>query len=406
MSRTSSTTKASRSRGRGVSPTGEAWGYVLAVFFSSRILFMGVGALAVVLLPGATPAGEPLEPTGIFGYWAHWDGAWYSEIATDGYDARFPASTAFFPLFPMLVRLGAAIAGGPAIWGVGISLISTVFALFFLYRIGEHLFDRSAARAATLCFAFFPTAFFLNAVYTEALFLALTMGAVWAGLVRRDLLLAGILGALAAATRNVGVLLLIPLGLEWLRNRREFGGGALASLALIPAGLIGYAAFLWGRFDAPLVFLGQQEEYWGRTLTNPIETFGNAWTSAREGLQYVFDPGTLFFSASAGPSLAASNTLNLIFLALFSAVLLAGLFVLRPGLWLYAFVLAALPILTPSPNFPLMSLPRFVLAAFPVFLVLGALLSRTRAGLAIWLIASGVLGVALTALFATWRWVA
>ncbi|QIN77815.1 hypothetical protein GBA65_03990 [Rubrobacter marinus] len=43
--------------------------------------------------------------------------------------------------------------------------------------------------------AFFPTAFFFNALYTEALFLALSAGAVWAALVRRDLLLAGALGA-------------------------------------------------------------------------------------------------------------------------------------------------------------------------------------------------------------------
>ena len=367
---------------------------------------MGVGALAVALLPMAEPGGDPLQPRGVFGYWAHWDGAWYSEIATDGYDARYPASTAFFPLFPMIVRLGAAIVGGPAVWGVGVSLLSTVFALFFFYRIAENLFDRNAARVATLCFAFFPTAFFLNAVYTEALFLAFTTGAVWAGLVRRDLLLAGILGALAAATRNLGVLLLIPLGLEWLQHRREFGRGGLASLCLVPVGLLGYVAFLWGEFGDPLVSFKQQGDYWGRTLTNPLRTLGESWTSAREGLPYLLDPGTLFLDSSAGPSLAASNTLNLLFLVLFVVVIIGGAFVLKPGLWLYAFVLTVVPILTPSPNFPLMSMPRFMLGAFPLFLILGALLSRTRAGFTVWLVLSGISGVALTVLFTTWRWVA
>jgi hypothetical protein len=53
-----------------------------------------------------------------------------------------------------------------------------------------------------------------------------------------------------------------------------------------------------------------------------------------------------------------------------------------------------------------MSLPRFVLGAFPVFLVLGFLLSRSRWTLAAWLAFSGGLGVALTALFVSWRWVA
>jgi hypothetical protein len=95
-----------------------------------------------------------------------------------------------------------------------------------------------------------------------------------------------------------------------------------------------------------------------------------------------------------------------VFLVILVAILIGGLFVLKPGLWMYAFVLTLIPVLTPSPNFPLMSMPRFMLGAFPLFLILGVLLSRTRAGVTIWLVFSVVLGIALTALFTTWRWVA
>ncbi len=123
----------------------------------------------------------------------------------------------------MIVRVGTALGGGPAFWGVIVSLVVTVFALYFLYRIAEKLWGVRAARATVLAFALFPVAFFLNAVYTEALFVAFTAGAYWAADVRRHFLLAGILGAFAAGTRNFGVLLLIPLFYEWLRNRREFG---------------------------------------------------------------------------------------------------------------------------------------------------------------------------------------
>jgi hypothetical protein len=144
----------------------QTWTFVLAVFGLSRLLFLGAGALAATFLPQAEPAGDPLEPPGFLSYWAHWDGAWYSQIATEGYGERAPSSTAFFPLYPLLVRLGAAIGGGPALWGVLISLLSTLFALFFVYRIAEKLYGVSAARAATLALAFFPTAYFLNAVYT------------------------------------------------------------------------------------------------------------------------------------------------------------------------------------------------------------------------------------------------
>jgi hypothetical protein len=386
--------------------TREAWTFVLAVFALSRLLFMGVGALAAAYLPQAAPAGDPLEPRGALYYGAHWDGAWYSEIAIGGYGERAPTSTVFFPLYPMFVRLGVALGSGPALWGVMVSLSATLLALYFLYRIAEDLYGSRAARAATMALAFFPTAFFLNAVYSEALFLALTTGAYWVAHLRRNLLLAGMLGSLAAATRNLGIILLVPLLIEWLRYRREFGMKGLAGLALIPAGLLAYVAFLWGRFGDPLVFARQQGEYWGRELTNPVTTLSRAWQAAREGARYLFDPETLFLSTSATPALEASNTLNLAFLVLFLVLMVVGFAVLPPGLSLYTLIVVLLPVLTPAPSFPLMSLPRFVLGAFPVFLVLGYLLSRARPVLILWLLLSATTGVALTVLFTTWRWVA
>jgi len=367
---------------------------------------MVAGALAATFLPGADPAGDPLEPQGFLNYWANWDGAWYSEIAIGGYGASAPESTAFFPLYPVLVRLGSSLAGGPAVWGVLISVLCTAFALFFVYRIAENLYGVRAARASTLALAFFPTAFFLNAVYAEALFLALTAGAVWAARVRGNFWLAGTLGALAAATRNLGVLLLIPLFFEWVRRRREFGVRALASLVLVPAGLVAYAVFLRQRFGDGLVFARQQSAYWERELMNPLTTLGRAWQDAGEGMKYVLDPSTLFLGAPAGPSLEASNTLNLVFLILFLLAMLVGFVVLPPDLSIYTSLIVLLPVLTPAPQFPLMSLPRFVLGAFPVFLVLGYLLSRRRAALVSYLVLAGGLGVALTVLFTTWRWVA
>ncbi|MCA3749178.1 MAG: hypothetical protein IN808_08600 [Rubrobacter sp.] len=378
---------------------------MLGVFAASRLFFMSVGALAVWLLPQAEPAGDPLGPPGLLSYWARWDGAWYSEIAAEGYGERAPQSTAFFPLYPLLLRVGISAGLGPAVWGVALSLAFTLLALYFVYRISERLYGLRAARAATLCLAFFPTAFFLNAVYTEALFLALSAGSLWAGLVRRDLLLAGLLGALAAATRNLGVLLALPLLFEWWRCRRELGPRSLAGVALVPAGLLGYMAFLWARFGDPLLFAGQQS-YWGRALTAPSVTARMAWEAAAEGAGYLLQPSALFLDTSPTPALAASNALNAIFLVLLLALLGAAIAVLPPGLSAYTLLGAALPLLTPSPSFPLMSLPRFMLGLFPLFLVLGVLLSRSRTALLAWLAASATAGAALTAMFVTWRWVA
>ena len=223
---------------------------------------------------------------------------------------------------------------------------------------------------------------------------------------RRDLLLAGLLGALAAATRNLGVLLLIPLLYEWLRHRQEFGWRGLLGMGIVPAGLLGYATYLWTRFGDPLLFARQQGDYWGRELANPGETLGRAWSAAAAGMRYVLEPATLFVERDPTAALSASNTLNLVFLVLFLVLMGVGFAVLPPGLSVYTFATTLLPILTPTPSFPLMSLPRFMLGAFPLFLVLGYLLSKSRPALWAWLVLSSSLGAALTAMFATWRWVA
>ena len=339
-------------------------------------------------------------------YWAHWDGAWYTEIASEGYEAHAPASYAFFPVFPMIVRVASALGGGPALWGILVSLAATVFALYFLYSTAEKLQDRNTARAATLGLALFPTAFYLNAPFTEALFLAFAIGAYWAAYVRRDLLLAGVLGALAAATRNLGVLLLVPLGYEWLRNRREFGWRGVWEMAIVPTGLLGYVAFLWTRFGDPLIFADVQTTYWGRGLTNPGATLQDAWIDAGEGLRYILDPATLFLDSSASPALEVSGIVNIAFLVLFLVLMGMSFAVLPPGLSLYSFSVLLLHIITPSPLIPLLGLPRFMLEAFPLFVVVGLVLSRSRLALGSWLLLSGGLGTALTILFVTWRWVA
>jgi len=382
-----------------------AWAFVLAVFVSSRIFFLGVGTFAVMMLPNLEPASPLWSPVGIWKYWANWDGGWYVTIATEGYGS--PQSTAFFPFYPLIVYVGTFLGIGPALSGVLVSLVATLFALYFLYRIAEKYWDLKVARTAVLTFAFFPTAFFLNAVYTEALFVALSAGAVWAAYVRRDLLLAGVLGALAAATRNYGLLLLIPLGYEWLFNREEFGWGGLWKIAVVPTGLVGYMIFLQGRFEDPLSFYYQQGSMWRRALTAWPRTMENAWVTAGEGLHYFLDPATLFLERSRDPSYLASNTTNFAFFVLLLVLLVVGLFTSLPlGLWTYAFFVMFLPVLTPIQSFPLVSLPRFMLSAFPLFLVFGYLLSRSRLALYVWLILSASIGAALTSMFVTWRWVA
>jgi hypothetical protein len=155
-----------------------------------------------------------------------------------------------------------------------------------------------------------------------------------------------------------------------------------------------------------MVFAQAQSDYWGRELTNPLTTLEDAWTAAGESMSYLLDPAPLFLDSSASPTLEASGAVNIAFFIFFLVLMGIGFAVLPPGLSVFSFVVMLLHILTPSPLIPLLGLPRFVLEAFPIFLALGLLLARSRLALGAWLLISGVLGMALTTLFVTWRWVA
>jgi len=132
----------------------------------------------------------------------------------------------------------------------------------------------------------------------------------------------------------------------------------------------------------------------------------NAWVSAGEGLHHLLDPAALFLGRSPNPAFLAANTTNLAFFVLLLVLLAIGFTILPLGLWTYALVVTLLPVLTPTEAFPLVSLPRYMLSAFPLFLALGYLLSRSRPALYMWLVISASIGAALTSMFVTWRWVA
>lgn len=393
---------------------GDGLVFVLLVFAASRLLYLTAGDLFSRIVPVSrfqTVTGD--VPFGRLSLWSHWDGEHYIALAADGY-LRPPenVSPAFFPLYPLLTRSFAELFGGPAswpavsVWGTLVSLLFLPPALFFVYRIAEDGWDAGVARGAVLALAFFPTTFFFNAVYTESLFLALSAGSLWAARVRRDLLLACLFAGLAAATRNVGVFLLAPLAYEWFRNR-EIYRWRVAYLALAPSGLAVYAGYLWLRFGSPLLFYTDQAK-WGRAAAGPLETAGDAWRAAVRGAGWFFDPrlwADPSFVGLVNHVALANNLYNLLFFVFALVVLLSGLRDLPPDLSVYAFLLVLPAALFGTPQSPLMGAPRYVLVAFPLFIVLG-LLYRNRPVFVAGLVLSAAASLVFCALFVSWRFVA
>jgi hypothetical protein len=381
-----------------------AWRDVLVVWAVSRAAFLVVGALGHAFLSTGDFVGAYHAPAGTLSYWANWDGAWYSHIATHGYDNA--TTTAFFPLFPIVVRGVMELGAGPALAGVLVSSAAALAACFFVYRLAERWSDVRAARAAALALALFPTSFFLNAAYSESLFLALTGGCLWALYVRRDVFTAGAFGYFAAVTRNVGVLLVIPLAYEWFRNRREHGPDAIVGLLGPPVGLATYCFYLWKASHKPLLFAVAQKAAWDRTATSPLTTVAHGWHQSSNGFAYVFRPDRVFGTTSVNPPFLLSETVSFACLVVV-VVLVVGAFRYLP--WpvaVYCVPVAIAPLLLPGPQIALIGYPRYALAPVPLFVVLGRLLSKRRSVLALWLLATAALAVYLTLEFVTWRWVA
>jgi hypothetical protein len=388
--------------------------FVLAVYAASRLFYLISGSLLAYLVPTSSFQRITLDmPSGSMNIWSHWDGEHYVTLAMGGYlHPPDNVSPAFFPLYPLLLRSFAELFGGPiskealSVWGPLISLLFLPFALYFIYHIALEGWGERVARGTVLILALFPTTFFLNAAYTESLFLALSAGSMWAMRVKKDLLVACVLAGFAAATRNVGIFLVVPLMYEWIKDveRSRWQG---VYLLLAPGGLFAYMVYLWVRFGDPLLFYSAQES-WGRQATGPLDTASRAWGAAVEGAGRLLDPD-LWAHPSLGNAAnqlaGASNFFNLAFFVFAMVVLLAGSRYLPLSLTIYGLLLVAPATLFGTPGSPLMGTPRYVLVAFPVFIVL-ALLFRNRALLGGWLVASTLLSLVLCGLFVSWRFVA
>ena len=255
---------------------------ILWLFIATRLLLVALTYIGYILFP-VPPHVYPVQPVDIVGLltsWNHWDAVHYTQIAQSGYQNIF--DTAFFPLFPLLIKGGALLIGNHGYIAIGMILsnLALLGALFVLYQIATDMLGEQVGRRAILYLCIFPTAFFFFAPYNESLFLLLTSSAFLA-LRRQKWWLAGALGLFAALTRSAGLLLVFPYLYElWVarKNMADDEQSAfhkiwqslpkLLPVALIPLGTIIYAFYCWRVFHDPLAFSTVQS-HWDRQLTVP-----------------------------------------------------------------------------------------------------------------------------------------
>ena len=341
--------------------------------------------------------------------WARWDSVWFLRIAEEGYGSIERAAAAFYPGYPAAVGVVGRIFGGHYVTaGIAVSLAAALGAFVLLYRLAESRLGAEGARRAVLYLALFPMTFFLQAVYSEALFLLFTVAAFLAA-ERGRFLGAGALTGLALLTRPAGFALLPALALlAWRSPRRA---RALASLAVAPALFALYPLYLWREVDDPWAFMHAQG-VWTRHLS-PAGPLGGIWDGLRAGWAGARQlasgsDSTVYWSAvqnSDPDRVAALNLQGLAFLTLFVLLTVVAWRRFGTPYGLFCAASLAIPLSVPSERWPLLSLPRFGLVVFPFFLALAWLGRNPRAHTAIVGVSALLLGVAL-AQWALWQWVA
>jgi hypothetical protein len=335
--------------------------------------------------------------------WARWDSLFFVRIAQHGYDA---SSAAFFPLYPLLVGgLGRILGGHYVLAGILVSLAACAVSFVLLYRLAEPRLGADGARRAVLYLALFPMALFLQAVYSESLFLALALAAFLLA-ERGRFAWAGTAAGLALLTRSIGVALLTGLAILAWRSRNR--ARAFAGLAIAPALFAAFPLYLWWKLGDAWAFLHAQDA-WHRHFVPlggiplGLKAGGIAlWHIATSSDPRVYAPGP----DGINPLHRYAEDLeHVVFLLLFAWLAVVAWRRFGAPLGAFAVVGLAIPLSYPSSHWPLLSLPRFGLVLFPLFLALAAIGGRPRVHSVVVAVSSLFLGVCVVQ-WALWQWVA
>jgi hypothetical protein len=201
--------------------------------------------------------------------WTYFDSRFFLGIAAHGYT---PETTAFFPLYPLLLHLFAPSETAMALCGVLVSNIALAVALPLFYALTARDFSAHTARRGAWLLAFFPTTVFFSAVYTEAVFFVFLVATFF--FVRRgNWTGTGVCALLASLTRNTGPLIFLALAWEYWRSLRRENQPPRTALLAVFAPLLAFGAVQWyfaAQFGGALAGVRSQAAF-GRRLNWPFE---------------------------------------------------------------------------------------------------------------------------------------
>jgi hypothetical protein len=383
----------------------------LLAFIVSRLLVIAAGALGAVRLRShLAPASvaQAIGHDGPLGYLLsapvdRWDSGFYTAIATHGYAGTASGRAAFYPLYPWLMRALDWVLGSPVVAGVTVSLIAFVAALVMLQRLTELELGRGAADATVLLIAFAPLSFFFSAVYTESLFLALTVGSLLALRTGRWRI-ACALAAAACLTRVTGFALLPALAAARVKEKEGPDPG-LGWLALLPASFAVFAVALVVDGHSALAMF-TAEKGWHHMTVGPVAGLALGVAAGVVGAaQLLRGEPVQRFADGQVLTPAAENLVLMVVVGLALRAWLTCRRVLPSPYTVYGAGALLIVLSSPVAGTPLISADRYILTIFPLWMVAGRWVARRRLQLPAVTLGAALL-VFYTAQVAAWAFVA
>lgn len=316
-----------------------------------------------------------------------WDAHWYTYIAGHGYSAQ---SIVFFPAVILFMKILSYWGFSFPIAGLLICNMFAFLSFWMMYLTFRLDFPEKKTRYALIAYAVMPTSFFLNSIYTEPIFITASLACIYYARIGKWWY-AGMAGALAAITRNLGILLFLFLLYEFIKaypqlRKKKY---TVLSIFLPPAALSLFMLYNLNLLGNPIAFVSSQQG-WGRQLGLPWQ---NIWNNLP--LTFIPNPGNQ-------PGVGLDSFTVMIGLIALLCVSFFTRFKVHKSYLMIGWLWFIIPLSFTAIELPLYSMSRFLLPIFPVYLFLAQLppkLFYSYIGISAFVL------LLCTSLFINWYWI-
>lgn len=257
---------------------------VIYIFLIMKLFVIAVAVSIQFIIPAEITHTQKVSDSWFLNPFAQYDSTAYLDIAKNGYNADFGGvgNYHWYPLYPLLIRLLGFV--GYDLAAFLIANITSLLAVIMLYMLVKEEFGKRNAYKTGFYLLLFPTAYYFTMMYTESLFLLLSLSVFYYAR-KGNWLAAGVLGFFTSLTRIQGVLLFIPVVIMYLRhvgydyrkpldNLKKIRLNSLL-LLLIPVGFLTFMLYDLITFGDAFIQL-KSASVFGRHLTPPWEGFVHA----------------------------------------------------------------------------------------------------------------------------------